>query len=65
MKRTAVALPLPILDALMASGRWGFYLRVLEEGVVAAGDPWTALASDPSRPLVSEVIAEKIRAKRR
>ena len=53
-----------IVDAYLASGRWGFYLRVLEEGLVAAGDPWTPLDSDPAAPLLSEVIAERMRAKR-
>jgi MOSC domain-containing protein YiiM len=48
----------PIFEA---SGRWGFYLRVLEEGVVAPGDPWRLLRSDPAARTVAEVIAEKRR----
>jgi MOSC domain-containing protein YiiM len=49
-------------DALRATGLWGFYLRVLEEGLVAAGDPWTPVASDPAAPTVAALIAEKLRA---
>lgn len=53
-----------IVDAYLDSGRWGIYLRVVEEGVVAAGDAWMPLDSDPKAPTVAEVIAEKIRRRR-
>ena len=53
-----------IVDAYLDSGRWGIYLRVIEEGLVAAGDIWTPLDSDPKSPTVAEIVAEKIRRKR-
>jgi MOSC domain-containing protein YiiM len=40
----------------LESGRLGFYLRVLEEGEVAAGDTIELLASDPAQPTIAEVI---------
>jgi MOSC domain-containing protein YiiM len=40
----------------LASGRTGFYLRVLEEGEVGAGDPIERIASEPSRPTIHEVV---------
>jgi MOSC domain-containing protein YiiM len=39
---------------LMAD-RMGFYLRVLEEGTVAAGDAVERLASDPKAPAIAEI----------
>jgi MOSC domain-containing protein YiiM len=53
-----------LVDAYLDSGRWGIYLRVVEEGVVAAGDVFVPVGSDPEAPTVAEVIAEKIRRKR-
>lgn len=53
-----------LVDAYLDSGRWGIYLRVVEEGVVAAGDAWTPLESDPEAPTIAEIVAEKIRRKR-
>ncbi|MCK6480137.1 MAG: MOSC domain-containing protein [Planctomycetaceae bacterium] len=50
----------PFLD----SGRWGFYLRVVEEGVVAEGDPWNPVEANPSGPTLAESIAETVRRKR-
>jgi MOSC domain-containing protein YiiM len=38
----------------LASGRLGFYLRVLEEGDVGAGDPIELLRTDPTSPTVFE-----------
>jgi MOSC domain-containing protein YiiM len=38
----------------LASGRLGFYLRVLEEGDVGAGDDVARLAADPARLSVAE-----------
>lgn len=43
-----------------AAGRPGFYLRVVEEGMVEAGDTITRLATDPDRPTVSEVFDRKL-----
>jgi MOSC domain-containing protein YiiM len=43
------------------AGLWGYYLRVLEEGSVAAGDPWRLLRTDPAARTVADVIAEKLR----
>jgi len=40
-----------------AGGRPGFYLSVVEEGSVGAGDAITRITTDPSRPTVAEVFA--------
>ena len=48
------------VDAYLESGRWGIYLRVVEEGVVAAGDAWIPLDSDPKAVTIAEVITERI-----
>ncbi|MBK1724492.1 MOSC domain-containing protein [Thiocystis violacea] len=48
------------LRRFLESGRLGFYLRVLEEGEIAAGDPIERVESDPG----SVTIAEFIRAYR-
>jgi MOSC domain-containing protein YiiM len=40
----------------LKSGRLGFYLRVLEEAEVAAGDAIERIASDPAQPTIAEVI---------
>src|SRR3954469_17722018 len=42
---------------LTSSGRPGFYLRVLEEGEVGAGDPIVPIARGPERMTVAEVSA--------
>ena len=42
---------------LTSSGRPGFYLRVLEEGEVGAGDPILLIATGPERMTVAEVNA--------
>ncbi len=39
------------------AGRPGFYLRVLKEGLVEAGDFITLVQSDPSRPTVRDVFS--------
>jgi MOSC domain-containing protein YiiM len=39
-----------------AAGRPGFYLSVVEEGYVEAGDAITRVATDPKRPTVAEVF---------
>ncbi len=40
---------------LLASGRVGFYLRVLEEGEIGAGEAFELLKSDPERVSVREM----------
>jgi MOSC domain-containing protein YiiM/ferredoxin-NADP reductase len=48
----------PQMPALLtSSGRPGFYLRVLEEGEVAAGDPILLITRGPERMTVTEVNA--------
>src|SRR5262249_42581706 len=42
---------------LTSSGRPGFYLRVLEEGEVGAGDPIVLIARGPERMTVQEINA--------
>lgn len=42
-----------------SAGRPGFYLRVVQEGMVEAGDAIVLLASDPRRPTVAEVFAAR------
>jgi MOSC domain-containing protein YiiM len=39
----------------LASGRVGFYLRVLEEGEVGAGDVFDRVESDPERMTIREI----------
>ena len=39
-----------------SAGRPGFYLRVLQEGMVEAGDAITRISTDPARPTVAEVF---------
>lgn len=42
--------------AFLASGRTGFYLRVLEEGEIGAGDAIERVASDPRGVTVSALV---------
>jgi MOSC domain-containing protein YiiM len=42
--------------AFLASGRTGFYLRVLEEGEIGAGDGISLVAEDPRKIRVREMI---------
>ena len=44
-----------IIKLFLASGRTGFYLAVLQEGDVGAGDPIVLLSSDPRRIRVAEI----------
>ncbi|MGH7543379.1 MAG: MOSC domain-containing protein [Gemmatimonadota bacterium] len=44
------------LKPFLASGRTGFYLRVLEEGGVGAGDPIELVRADPAGLTVAEVL---------
>ncbi len=39
-----------------SAGRPGFYLRVVQEGTVEAGDAIVRISSDPGRPTVAEVF---------
>ena len=39
-----------------SAGRPGFYLRVVQEGMVEAGDAIVRLSTDPSRPTVAAVF---------
>lgn len=39
-----------------AAGRPGFYLSVVEEGFVEAGDAITRVATDPKRPTIAEAF---------
>ena len=41
-----------------SAGRPGFYLRVLEEGMVEAGDAIVLVSTDRQRPTVAEVFGE-------
>ena len=49
---------LDMTQRFLASGRSGFYLAVLEEGDVAAGDPIELLGTDHGLPTVSQVVDE-------
>ena len=56
--RVGIRLNEPQMAALLtSSGRPGFYLRVLEEGEVGAGDPILSIARGPERMTVAEVNA--------
>ena len=44
----------------LTSGRTGFYLRVLEEGELGAGDAIERVATDPAAPTIREVVQEMI-----
>jgi len=56
--RLGIRLNEPQMAALLVKhGRPGFYLRVLEEGEVEAGDAITQVASGPERISVSEISA--------
>ena len=45
-----------IIPRFLESGRPGFYLRVLEEGEVAAGDAMERIAEDPHRVTVVDMV---------
>ncbi len=46
-----------MLKRFLQSGLTGFYLAVLEEGEIAAGDPLTLLARDENAVSVSDIIS--------
>lgn len=45
-----------VIARFLESGRPGFYLRVLQEGEVEAGDPCERISEDPGRLTVVDVI---------
>jgi MOSC domain-containing protein YiiM len=45
-----------VVGRFLESGRPGFYLRVLQEGEVEAGDPMERIAEDPLRVTVVDVV---------
>jgi MOSC domain-containing protein YiiM len=51
-----------IIAPLLASGRLGFYLRVLEEGSVQAGDGIELETADPHRLVMADLIAAQFHA---
>ena len=56
--RVGIRMNEPQMAALLtSSGRPGFYLRVLEEGEVGAGDPILPIARGPERMTIAEVNA--------
>lgn len=56
--RVGIRMNEPRMAALLtASGKPGFYLRVLQEGEVAAGDPIVKVAEAPERMSVAEINA--------
>ncbi len=50
-----------IVPRFLESGRTGFYLRVLEEGSLGAGDAIARLAAQPSAPSIADLVAERRR----
>ncbi len=53
-----------LVDRFLESGRTGFYLKVLEEGAVAAGDAIEAFGGDPGGPTIAEMVDERRRTER-
>ena len=41
------------------SGRSGFYCRVLQEGLIAPGQPITRLETDPTQPTIAAIVASR------
>ena len=55
--KLAMRMEMPAFPRLFfESGRTGFYLRVLEEGLLAAGDPIELVAREAGAPTVSEIV---------
>jgi MOSC domain-containing protein YiiM len=48
-----------ILDRFLASGRTGFYLRVLEEGELGAGDAIEALGGGEGAPTIADLVSAR------
>ena len=56
--RVGIRMNEPRMAALLtSSGRPGFYLRVLQEGEVGAGDPIVKVAEGPERMTVEQINA--------
>jgi MOSC domain-containing protein YiiM len=53
-----------MVKRFLASGRSGFYLAVIREGDVAAGDPVEVLGRDPHGVTVADVVQLYVRDKR-
>jgi MOSC domain-containing protein YiiM len=47
-------------EPFLTSGRTGFYLRVLEEGELGAGDVIERVATEPAAPTIREVVQQMI-----
>jgi len=47
-------------EPFLTSGRTGFYLRVLEEGELGAGDVIERVATEPAAPTIREVVQQLI-----
>lgn len=50
------------VDRFLAVGRTGFYLRVLEEGELGAGDGIEALGGGDGQPTIADLVAARQRA---
>ncbi len=48
-----------IIDRFLASGRTGFYLKVLEEGALTAGDIIESLGGEASGPTIADLVEER------
>ncbi len=51
-----------IIPRFLASGRTGFYLRVLQEGDVGAGDPVEALGGGEGQERITDLVAARQQA---
>ncbi len=55
--KLAMRMELPAFPkAFLASGRSGFYLRVLEEGEIGAGDSIELVSREPEAPTVAQTV---------
>lgn len=50
-----------IIDRFLASGRTGFYFRVVEEGSLATGDAIEALGGEAGAPTIAAMVEERRR----
>ncbi len=48
-----------IESRFLASGRTGFYLRVIDEGDVGAGDPIVPLGEEPTQPTIAALVEDR------
>ena len=51
-----------IIPRFLASGRTGFYLKVIEEGSLGEGDAITQVSREPQSPTSRDLVAERRRA---